>query len=162
PMGRADLREALATYLRTSRGVHCEPDQLMIVSGSQQALDLTTRVLLNSDDAAWVEEPGYWLAQRALQARSCRIVPVPVDADGLNVDAGGKLKRKPRAIFVAPSHQYPLGVKMSASRRLQLLAWAQQAGAWIVEDDYDSEFRYGSMPISSLQGLDRNARVIYI
>jgi GntR family transcriptional regulator/MocR family aminotransferase len=162
PMGRTDLREALATYLRTARGVHCEPDQLMIVSGSQQALDLTTRVLLDSHDAAWMEEPGYWLVQRALWARGCRIVPVPVDAHGLNVDAGVKLNRKPRAIFVAPSHQYPLGVNMSASRRLQLLDWAEQAGAWLVEDDYDSEFRYGSMPISSLQGLDRNARVIYI
>ena len=162
PMGRADLREAIATYVRTSRGVRCEPDQVMIVSGSQQALDLTTRLLLNSGDAAWIEEPGYWLVQRALQARGCRVVPVPVDANGLNVDAGIKLNRKARAAFVAPSHQYPLGVMMSASRRLQLLEWAQRAGAWLIEDDYDSEFRYDSMPIASLQGLDRNARVIYI
>jgi len=162
PMGRADLREAVATYLRTSRGVRCEPDQVMIVSGSQHALDLTTRLLLNSGDAAWVEEPGYWLVQRALLARGCHVVPVPVDANGLNVDAGVKLSRKARAAFVAPSHQYPLGVMMSASRRLQLLEWAQRAGAWLIEDDYDSEFRYDSMPIASLQGLDRNARVIYI
>jgi GntR family transcriptional regulator/MocR family aminotransferase len=162
PMGRADLREAVATYLRTSRGVRCEPDQVMIVSGSQQALDLTTRLLLNSGDAVWVEEPGYWLVQRALQARGCRVVPVPVDADGLNIDAGVKLSRKARAAFVAPSHQYPLGVMMSASRRLQLLEWAQRAGAWLIEDDYDSEFRYDSMPIASLQGLDRNAHVIYV
>ncbi len=162
PMGRVDLREALATYLRTSRGVRCEPDQVMIVSGSQQALDLATRVLLNSGDETWVEEPGYWLVQRVLQARGCRIVPVPVDVDGLNVDAGVKLSRKARALFVAPSHQYPLGVMMSASRRLQLIEWAQRAGAWIIEDDYDSEFRYDSLPIASLQGLDRNSRVIYI
>jgi GntR family transcriptional regulator / MocR family aminotransferase len=161
-LGRADLREALATYLRTSRGVRCEPDQVMIVSGSQQALDLTTRVLLDSGDAVWVEEPGYWLVQRALQARRCRIVPVPVDNHGLNVDAGVKLSRKARAVFVAPSHQYPLGVTMSATRRLQLIEWAERAGAWIIEDDYDSEFRYDSMPIASLQGLDHNARVIYV
>jgi GntR family transcriptional regulator/MocR family aminotransferase len=162
PMGRIDLREALAIYLRTARGVQCEPGQIMIVSGSQQALDLTTRLLLNPGDAAWVEEPGYWLVQRALQARRCRLLPVPVDMNGLNVDAGITLGRKPRAVFVAPSHQYPLGVTMSASRRLQLLEWAERARAWIVEDDYDSEFRYDSMPISSLQGMDRNSRVIYI
>ena len=161
PMGRADLREALATYLRMSRAVRCEPDQIMIVSGSQQALDLTTRVLLNAGDIAWVEEPGYWLVQRVLQARGCRMVPVSVDYDGLSVDAGLKLSRRARAIFVAPSHQYPLGVTMSASRRLQLLDWAQRSGAWIIEDDYDSEFRYNINPIASLQGLDRNARVIY-
>jgi GntR family transcriptional regulator / MocR family aminotransferase len=162
PMGRADLREAVATYLRTSRGVHCEPEQVMIVNGSQQAVYLTTCVLLNAGDKVWVEEPGYWLVQRALQARRCRIVPVPVDANGMNVDAGVKLARKARAVFVAPSHQYPLGVTMSASRRLQLIEWAQRAGAWIIEDDYDSEFRYDGMPIASLQGLDRHGRVIYI
>jgi GntR family transcriptional regulator/MocR family aminotransferase len=162
PMGRADLREAIATYLRTSRGARCEADQVMIVSGSQQALDLVMRVLLNSGDAVWMEEPGYWLVQRALQARGCRTVPVPIDAEGLNVNAGVKLCRKARAAFVAPSHQYPLGVTMSAARRFQLLDWAQHAGAWIIEDDYDSEFRYDSMPIASLQGLDSDARVIYV
>ena len=162
PMGRADLREALATYLRTSRGVRCEPEQVMIVSGSQQAVYLTTRVLLNAGDKVWVEEPGYWLVQRALQARRCRVVPIPVDANGMNIDAGVKLGRKARAVFVAPSHQYPLGVTMSASRRLRLIDWAERAEAWIIEDDYDSEFRYDSMPIASLQGLDRHGRVIYI
>jgi GntR family transcriptional regulator/MocR family aminotransferase len=162
PMGRADLREAIATYLRTSRGVRCEAEQVMIVSGSQQALDLVTRVLLDSGDAVWIEEPGYWLVQRVLQARGCRTVPVPVDTKGLNVDTGVKLCRKARASFVAPSHQYPLGVTMSAARRFQLLDWAQRAGAWIIEDDYDSEFRYASMPIASLQGLDSHGRVIYI
>jgi len=161
-MGRTDLREAIATYLRTARGVRCEAEQIMIVSGSQQALDLATRVLLDAGSSAWVEEPGYWLVHLALQARGCRAVPVPVDLEGLNVGAGVKLSRKARAAFVAPSHQYPLGVTMSASRRLRLLEWAQDAGAWIVEDDYDSEYRYDSMPIASLQGLDRNGRVVYI
>jgi GntR family transcriptional regulator/MocR family aminotransferase len=161
-MGLPELREAIATYLRTSRGVRCEAQQIMIVSGSQQALDLTTRVLLEAGSAAWVEEPGYWLVHHVLKATRCRIVPVPVNAEGLNVTAGIKLNRNARAAFVAPSHQYPLGVTMSAARRLQLLEWAQRSRAWIIEDDYDSEYRYGSLPIASLQGLDGNGRVIYI
>ncbi len=161
-MGLESLREAIAVYLRTSRGVSCEAEQIMIVSGSQQALDITTRVLLNAGAPVWVEEPGYWLVHHVLKAAGCRIVPVPVDQEGLNVSAGIELCAEARAAFVAPSHQYPLGVTMSAARRFQLLEWAQSAGAWIIEDDYDSEYRYESQPISSLQGLDTNARVIYI
>ncbi len=161
-MGLPQLREAIAAYVRTSRGVRCEAEQIMIVSGSQQALDLATRVLLDAGTAAWVEEPGYWLVHRVLQSAGCRAVPVPVDSNGLMVAAGIKLNRKARAVFVAPSHQYPLGVTMSATRRLELLEWAQRVGAWIIEDDYDSEYRYDGMPIASLQGLDSNARVIYI
>jgi GntR family transcriptional regulator/MocR family aminotransferase len=160
--GIAELREAIAHYLRTSRAVHCEAGQILIVSGSQQALDLSTRVLLDAGSSAWVEEPGYWLAHNVLKAAGVRAVPVAVDAEGLDVSAGIRRSRKARAAFVAPSHQYPLGVTMSASRRLQLLDWAQRAGAWIIEDDYDSEYRYDSLPIASLQGLDTNARVIYI
>ena len=162
PMGLPELRDVIANYLRTSRSVRCDPEQIMIVSGSQQALDLSTRVLLNAGDAAWVEEPGYWLVHHVLKAAGCRAVPIPVDAHGLDVAAGIKLHRKARAAFVAPSHQYPLGVTMSATRRLRLLEWAQREDAWILEDDYDSEYRYDSMPIASLQGLDRNARVIYV
>jgi GntR family transcriptional regulator / MocR family aminotransferase len=161
-MGLPHLREAIAAYVRTSRGVRCEAEQIMIVSGSQQALDLATRVLLDAGTAAWVEEPGYWLVHRVLQAAGCRAVPVPVDPNGLVVATGIKLNRKARAAFVTPSHQYPLGVTMSATRRLELLEWAQRAGAWIIEDDYDSEYRFDSMPIASLQGLDSNERVIYI
>src|SRR5438876_12405094 len=161
-LGRADLREVIATYLRTSRGVRCEPEQIMVVSGSQQALDLATRVLLEAGSSAWVEEPGYWLVHHVLKAARCRIVPVPVDAEGLNVTAGIRLNRNARAAFAAPSHQYPLGVTMSAARRLRLLEWAQRSRAWIIEDDYDSEYRYSNLPIASLQGLDGNARVIYI
>jgi GntR family transcriptional regulator/MocR family aminotransferase len=142
--------------------VRCDAGQIVIVSGSQQALDLTTRVLLDAGSAAWVEEPGYWLVHHVLKAAGCGAVPVPVDAEGLNVAAGAKLSPNARAVFVAPSHQYPLGVTMSATRRLQLLEWAQRAGAWVVEDDYDSEYRYDSMPISSLQGLDGGDRVIYV
>ncbi len=161
-MGLPELREAIAAYVRTSRGVRCEAQQIMIVSGSQQALDLATRVLLDPGTPAWVEEPGYWLVHQVLKAAGCRVVPVPVDADGLDVAAGVKLSRRARAAFVAPSHQYPLGVTMSATRRLQLLEWAQRANAWIIEDDYNSEYRYDSMPIASLQGLDSSNRVIYI
>jgi GntR family transcriptional regulator/MocR family aminotransferase len=134
----------------------------MIVSGSQQALDLTTRVLLDRGAPVWVEEPGYWLVYQVLRSAGCQLVPVPVDEEGLDVAAAIKINRKARAAFVAPSHQYPLGVTMSATRRLQLLEWAQSAGAWIVEDDYDSEYRYGSDPIAALQGMDHDERVIYI
>ena len=161
-MGSEALREAIAVYLRTSRAVQCEANQIMIVSGSQQALDLTTRVLLDAGAPVWVEEPGYWLVHHVLNAAGCRAVPVPVDPEGLDVSAGIELSPEARAAFVAPSHQYPLGVTMSAARRLKLLEWAQSAGAWVVEDDYDSEYRYESPPLSSLQGLDTNSRVIYI
>jgi GntR family transcriptional regulator / MocR family aminotransferase len=162
PMGSRELREAIGAYLRASRSVRCEWQQIMIVSGSQQALDISTRVLLEAESEAWIEEPGYWLTRHILAAAGCRAVPVPVDEDGLDVAAGIKLCRKARAAFVAPSHQYPLGATMSASRRLQLLEWAQSVGGWIVEDDYDSEYRYDSKPIASLQGLDHSSRVIYI
>jgi GntR family transcriptional regulator / MocR family aminotransferase len=160
--GSEALREAIALYLRTSRAVLCEAEQIMIVSGSQQALDITARVLLDAGAAVWVEEPGYWLAHHVLKAAGCRAVPVPVDREGLDVSAGIALSPEARAAFVAPSHQYPLGVTMSAARRLQLLEWARGAGAWIVEDDYDSEYRYESAPVSSLQGLDADSRVVYV
>jgi GntR family transcriptional regulator/MocR family aminotransferase len=159
--GLLALREAIAAYLRTSRGVHCDAGQVLIVSGSQQALDLSARVLLDEGDAAWVEEPGYWLVHHVLTARGCRMVPVPVDGEGLDVAAGTKREAKARVAFVAPSHESPLGVTMSASRRLELLDWAQRSSAWIVEDDWDSEYRYDAKPIAALQGLDRNARVVY-
>jgi GntR family transcriptional regulator / MocR family aminotransferase len=162
PLGLERLRLAICTYLRTARAVRCDPHQVMIVTGSQQALEITTRVLLDDRSAAWVEEPGYWLTRQVLTAAGCRLVPIPVDNEGLDVAFGVKKCNKAKAAFVAPSHQYPLGATMSASRRLQLLEWAQSSGSWVIEDDYDSEYRYGNMPIASLQGLDRNSRVIYI
>jgi GntR family transcriptional regulator/MocR family aminotransferase len=161
-MGSEALRDAVCTYLRTARAVRCDPQQVMIVSGSQQALEISTRVLLDPGSSVWVEEPGYWLTRRVLTFAGCRLVPVSVDREGLNVAAGIKKSRKARAAYVAPSHQFPLGVTMSASRRLQLLDWAERSQAWIVEDDYDSEYRYDTMPVASLQGLDSSARVIYI
>ncbi|HEV7502529.1 MAG TPA: PLP-dependent aminotransferase family protein [Vicinamibacteria bacterium] len=162
PFGPLPFREAVAAYLRAARAVRCEADQIMVVSGSQQALEITARVLLDPGQAVWVEEPGYEGARHALAMAGARLVPVPVDHDGLDVPAGIKKSPRARAAHVTPSHQYPLGVTMSAARRLQLLEWAQATGAWVIEDDYDSEYRYESQPIAALQGLDRDARVIYI
>jgi GntR family transcriptional regulator / MocR family aminotransferase len=161
-MGAEDLREAIAAYLRTARGVRCEAQQIMVVSGSQQALDIAARVFLDRGSRVWMEEPGYRFARSVFAINGCKIVPVPVDDSGLDVAAGIKQHRTARAALVTPSHQYPLGVTMSASRRLQLLDWAQSSESWIIEDDYDSEYRYESMPIASLQGLDSNSRVIYV
>ena len=162
PMGLKELRERIAEYLRIARGVRCDPRQIMIVSGSQQGLEMTTRVLLDPGDRVWMEEPGYSFARSVFAYSGCVIVPVRVDAEGLNVAAGVKKYADARAVLVTPSHQYPLGVTMSASRRLQLLDWAESNGSWIIEDDYDSEYRYEGMPVTSLQGLDRNSRVVYI
>jgi GntR family transcriptional regulator/MocR family aminotransferase len=162
PWGSEHLRDSICTYLRTSRAVHCQPQQVMIVTGSQQALEISARVLLDPGSSVWVEEPGYWLTRHVLIGAGARMVPVRVDNEGIDVSAGIKLCRNARAAYVAPSHQYPLGATMSASRRMQLLDWAQSAGSWVIEDDYDSEYRYDSMPIASLQGLDQHSRVIYI
>ncbi|HEV8579566.1 MAG TPA: PLP-dependent aminotransferase family protein [Thermoanaerobaculia bacterium] len=162
PMGYLPFREAIADYLRTSRAVRCEADQIMVVSGSQQALEISVRVLLDPGSEVWVEEPGYSGARDVLTMAGAVLVPVPVDDQGLDVAAGTARCPQARAAYVTPSHQYPLGVTMSASRRLQLLDWAQRSGAWIIEDDYDSEYRYESLPVAALQGLDRDSRVIYI
>jgi GntR family transcriptional regulator/MocR family aminotransferase len=162
PMGSEEFREVIAAYLRTARAVRCQASQIMVVNGSQHALDLSARVLLDPDCPVWIEEPGYVFLRHALMLSGCRLVPVPVDSEGLDVAAGEKLCRDARVAYVTPSHQYPLGATMSAARRLQLLEWAHRVGAWIVEDDYDSEYRYESMPVASMQGLDPGSRVIYI
>jgi GntR family transcriptional regulator/MocR family aminotransferase len=162
PMGSEEFRDVIATYLRTARAVNCEASQIMVVNGSQQALDLSARVLLDPDTPVWIEEPGYELLRHALTLSGCRLVPVPVDGEGLDVAAGVRLCPSARVAYVTPSHQYPLGATMSVARRLQLLEWAHSSGAWIVEDDYDSEYRYESMPVASMQGLDPGSRVIYI
>jgi GntR family transcriptional regulator/MocR family aminotransferase len=162
PMGHRPFREAIAEYLRTARAVRCEAEQVMVVSGSQQALSLAARVLLEPGSPVWVEEPGYRGARDVFRLRNARLVPVPVDAEGLDVSAGMEGCPDAAAVYVTPSHQYPLGMVMSASRRLQLLDWARRSGSWIIEDDYDSEYRYESQPIASLQGLDRDDRVLYV
>lgn len=162
PRGSPDLRAAIADYLRTARGVNCDADQVIVVGGSQEGLDISARVLLDPESSVWLEDPGYNLARHALGLSGCNLVPVPVDREGLNVATGIKMCPTARAAYVTPSHQFPLGVTMSAARRIQLLNWAQASDAWIIEDDYDSEYRYGGTPIASLQGLDANSRVIYI
>ncbi len=159
--GYPPLREAVAA-LSATRGVRCEPEQVIIVAGAQQAIDLAARLLLDSGDAVWVEEPGYLGAKGALAAAGGQLIPVPVDKEGLNVELGIQQAPQARLVYVSPSHQYPLGVTMSLARRLALLRWAIQADAWILEDDYDSEYRYTGRPLASLQGLDTGGRVIYI
>jgi GntR family transcriptional regulator/MocR family aminotransferase len=162
PAGYGPLREAIAGYLRAARAVCCDADQVMIVSGAQHALDLVARVLLDPGDTVWLEDPSYIGARGALLGAGARVVAVPVDAEGLDVASAERRHRRARLCYVTPSHQYPLGVTMSLSRRLALLDWARRAGAWIVEDDYDSEFRYAGRPLASLQGLDRDQRVLYV
>ncbi|HXA20524.1 MAG TPA: PLP-dependent aminotransferase family protein [Thermoanaerobaculia bacterium] len=157
--GHAPLRRAVADYLRTSRAVHCDASEVLIVSGSQMALQICARALLGRGGTVCIEEPGYPGAREALTGTGARIVPIPVDDEGIVVDQIG---RRVRAVYVTPSHQYPLGMSMSASRRLALLEWARRGGAWIIEDDYDSEYRYASRPLGALQGMDTASRVIYI
>ncbi len=161
-MGYLPFREAIAEYLGTVRGVRCDASQILATTGSQQALQLSAQVLLDPKDRVCLEEPGYPSARHAFMMAGAQLVPIPVDQDGLNVEEMIRRGRGARAVYVTPSHQYPTGMTTSASRRLLLLNWAARSGAWIIEDDYDSEYRFGSRPISSLQGLDTDARVIYI
>ena len=158
PEGLPQLREALARYLQRSRGVRCTADQVIVVNGSQQALDLAARVLVDPGDGVVIEEPCYPGARAVFAANGARIVPVECDDEGLIV---GAIPAGPKVAYVTPSHQFPSGVVMSASRRLELLAWAERAGATIIEDDYDSEFRYEGRPLAALQGLDLAGRVVY-
>ena len=162
PAGYWPLRQAIATYLSAGRGVSCSADQVIVVSSSQQAIDVASRVLIDPGDAVWLEDPGYLGARGALAAAGAEIVPVPVDDEGLVVARGRALSPAARLAAVTPSHQYPLGATLSLARRLELLEWAREQEAWILEDDYDSEFRYGGAPLAALQGLDRCARVIYV
>jgi GntR family transcriptional regulator/MocR family aminotransferase len=162
PQGHGPLRQSIAAYLGVARAVRCTPEQVIIVDGAQMAFDLIARVLLDPGDAAWMEEPGYIGARAALLAAGARLVNVPVDAEGLSVSAGAKLEPRARLIYVTPSHQFPLGMTMSLPRRLALLEWASRAGAWVMEDDFDSEYRYEGRPVASLQGLDTDGRVVYI
>jgi GntR family transcriptional regulator/MocR family aminotransferase len=162
PAGLVSLRVAIAEHLRTARAVRCEAEQVLIVSGSQAALRVAAAVLLGSGDRVVMEEPGYPGARAALVAGGAELVPVPVDAEGLDVASLRKRGTHIRAAYVTPSHQYPLGASMSAARRFALLDWAHRRQAWILEDDYDSEYRYVSRPLGALQGMDAHERVIYI
>lgn len=161
PRGFAELRELICDHLRAGRAVRCEPWQIIITTGTQQAIDLAIRTLLVPGDEVWVEDPGYAMTYHALKAAKVTTRPIEVDCQGIDVSAGIRSAPQARAAFVTPSHQHPLGVVLSMSRRLELLAWAKETGAYIVEDDYDSDFRYANQPIASLQGLDDDGRVIY-
>ena len=160
PAGAVPLRVAIAEHVRSARAVRCEAEQVLVVSGSQAALRLAAAVLLRPGERVAIEEPGYPGARAALTAGGARVVPVQVDEQGLSV-AAMRRRGRLRAAYVTPSHQYPLGMSMTAARRLALLDWAARADTWVLEDDYDSEYRYVSRPLGALQGMDSHERVIY-
>ncbi|MYM23476.1 aminotransferase class I/II-fold pyridoxal phosphate-dependent enzyme [Duganella sp. FT135W] len=159
--GHQPLRQAITEYLRISRSVKVEVEQVMITAGTQQSLDLCAQLLADAGDTAWVEDPCYWGASRVFQARELKLRPITVDHDGMKLD-DKDLATKPRLIYVTPSHQYPTGAVMSLARRRELLDVAVRKDAWILEDDYDSEFRYTGRPLAALQGLDNDDRVLYM
>jgi GntR family transcriptional regulator/MocR family aminotransferase len=159
--GHLPLRQAITEYLRISRSVKVEVEQVMITAGTQQSLDLCAQLLADAGDTAWVEDPCYWGARRVFQARELKLRPITVDSDGMALD-DADLATKPRLIYVTPSHQYPTGAVMSLARRRELLEVAVRKDAWILEDDYDSEFRYTGRPLAALQGLDNDDRVLYM
>jgi GntR family transcriptional regulator / MocR family aminotransferase len=162
PQGQPELREALAQYLRIHRGVQCEAGQIVIVNGSQQAIDLISRILVNPGDAVVVEEPCYPGTRLSLAALGANIHPIRVDDNGLVTEELQSIPQPVRLICVTPSHQYPTGSIMQLQRRLELIAFARKAGAFILEDDYDSEFRYDARPEKAVQGLDPDGRVLYV
>ena len=159
--GYRPFREALASYLGTTRGLACTADQIIITSGSQQSFSLTCQVLLDIGDRVWMEDPGYTGARIAFERAGQKVVPVPLDQEGLCVKTGIISAKKAKMAYVTPAHQYPAGVTMSLRRRLQLIQWASQNKSWILEDDYDGEFRYKGRPLATLHSLDPNQRVIY-
>jgi GntR family transcriptional regulator/MocR family aminotransferase len=162
PRGGIELREAVAAYLRAARGVRCEARQIVITSGAQQGLDLLVRAIIRPRDPVWAENPCYPMPHTALKGAGAKVIPVPVDDEGLDVARGEKLSPHAKAAYVTPSHQFPLGVTMTMRRRLALIDWARRNDAWIIEDDYDSEFRYGGPPLTALQGMDGAGRVAYV
>lgn len=160
--GFAPLREAIANHLGQSRGVHCTAEQIIITNGTQQTLDLIGNIFLSKNDEVCLEDPTYFGARDVFSAIGAKLMPVPVDEEGFNVEEAKVKSRKPRLIYVTPSHQYPLGMTMSLARRMNLLEWVRETESFIVEDDYDSEYRYAGRPLASLQGLDKHGSVIYI
>jgi len=160
--GYRPLREAICEHVARLRAVRCDADQILIVGGAQQALYLCAHTLLDPGETAWMEDPGYPRARAAFAAAGVKVVPVPVDNDGLAVPVGLEGELPPRLIYLTPSFQCPLGVMLSLSRRFELLRLAAKRGAWIIEDDYFSEYRYGSRPVPSLQSLDRDETVLYV
>jgi GntR family transcriptional regulator / MocR family aminotransferase len=162
PRGYAPLREAIAAYLGSSRGVNCSADSVVIVSGVQQGLDLIARLLIKPGEAVWLEDPGYFGAIAAFRQAGARIIPVPVDEAGLSVSQGEKLCKLAKAAYLTPAHQFPLGMAMPVERRIAVLRWARETGAFLIEDDYDSEYRFDGRPMPALQGLDKAGSVIFL
>ena len=161
PAGHRPLREAIAAYLGLSRGIAVSPDQVWVTGGFQGALSLIINAMLRAGDAAWVEDPGYLPARHALRASRAELIPVPVDHHGMRIDVAISRAPKARLALVTPTHQSALGVTLSLERRLSLLAWAARSGAWVLEDDYDSEFRYTGHPLPALKSLDDADRVLF-
>lgn len=161
PRGSLNLRHRIAEFLAVSRGIRCDPPHIIVVSGTQHGLRLCADALLSGGEPVWFEDPGYGVSRATLSAAGARPVPVPVDREGLDIDAGIRRAARARAIYVTPSHQFPTGVTMSMARRVALLDWAERSEAWVFEDDYDSEFRYSGPPLTALAGLSPS-RVIYI
>jgi len=163
PGGYGPLRMVIAEYLAASRGVRCRPEQVIIITGSQQGIDLTTRVLVDEGEQIWMEDPGYGGARSVFQAAGAEVIPVPVDREGMVVAEGLNRSPNARLAYVTPSHQYPLGHQMSLARRQELLSWATENESWVIEDDYDSEIRYSGRPQPALQGIAEGGdRVIYV
>lgn len=162
PLGEPALRAAVARHLSVARGVRCSPDQVVITEGAQEALSLCARLLSNPGDRAWVENPGYRGAKAALRGADLALHPLPVDREGLCATELDWARHPPRLIYVTPSHQYPTGAVLSAARRLQLMEQAHRHGCWLIEDDYDSEFRHAGESIGAMQGLVPQAPVLYV
>jgi GntR family transcriptional regulator/MocR family aminotransferase len=161
-LGHEPLRQALAAYLKRARGVRTIPERIAIFSGTQSALDLVCRIILNPGDEAAVENPGFPGARRTFAAYGATILPIPVDSEGILVEHLFKARPQPKVVYVTPGHHDPTGTVLSGSRRLRLLEWARQSNAWIIEDDFDSEYRYGEKPLPGLQSLDQFDCVIYL
>lgn len=162
PRGGRALREEVAAYLRAARGVRCDAERIVLTAGTQQGLDLFVRAALAPGDRVWIEDPCYPMALAAFRGAGLDVVGVPVDREGLDPAAGEAAGPGARAVYVTPSHQFPMGVAMTMRRRLALIDWARRTGAWIVEDDYDSEFRWAGAPLAALQGMDDGDRVIHL
>lgn len=162
PRGSHELRTAIADHLLTARGLQCDAEQIMLVSGTQHGLRIVLNSILKPGDEIWCEDPGYPAARKAMEHCQVKPIPIPVDASGIRVAKGRTTAPSARAAYVTPSHQFPLGVQMSMTRRLELLDWARDAKAWVFEDDYDSEFRYDGAPLLSLAGIDHLQHVIYM
>ncbi|MCP3023973.1 PLP-dependent aminotransferase family protein [Cupriavidus basilensis] len=162
PQGMEPLRRAIADYVNLERGAHAAPERVLVVTSSQQALTLCATVLLDVGDRIYIEDPVYHGARKAFDAAGLECVPVPLDAEGMRVEHLRNVRQSGKAVFLTPSHQFPTGATLALDRRLDIIEWAQQHQAWIIEDDYDSEFHYAGKPTACVQGLDQHQRTIYI